>query len=79
MEIKSLKIMLPYLNDEYVVGKNISHCNQASCGETKKESTELGIITTIEYCENSIYLIRFESGECRKFVDTPVQVTFKEQ
>lgn len=47
-EIKSLQVMLPYLNDEYIVGKEIQHQNQNSVGDNRAIADEYGVVASID-------------------------------
>lgn len=72
--IKRLKIMLPYLNDEYTVGKYPDFINQASSIDNDSQTEKLGKVVNIESPESNCYLIYFENGISRTISDTPVQV-----
>lgn len=72
--IKRLKIMLPYLNDEYTVGKYPDVINQASSIDNNSQTEGLGKVVNIESPESNCYLITFESGISRTFEDVPVQI-----
>lgn len=81
--IKSLKIMLPYLNDEYVVGNEIDFINQASHGDNTKKAREYGKIKSINdyYLEmeagcDLFYSIEFENGKSIEFENVPVQIGY---
>lgn len=77
--IKSLKIMLPYLNDEYVVGNEIDFINQAYHGDNTKKVREYGAITNIKNFGNQSqpnYSIDFESGRKVEFFGVPVQIGY---
>lgn len=79
MKITRLKVMLPYLNDEYKVGKKVNHCNQASSGENERDTVACGIIKEIEADEtNNVHIIHFENGSYRMLQDTPVQLDMAE-
>ena len=71
--IKRLKIMLPYLNDEYTVGEYPDFINQASGLDNNSQTEWLGKVVSIESPESNCYLITFESGISRTFEDVPVQ------
>lgn len=47
-EIKSLQVMLPYLNDEYIVGKEIQAQNQNSVGDNRLRDEEYGVVVSID-------------------------------
>lgn len=72
--IKRLKIMLPYLNDEYTVGEYPKFVNQASAIDNDSQVERLGKVVSIERLERKRYLITFESGISRMFEDVPVQI-----
>lgn len=84
-KIKSIKIMLPYLNDEYEVGKEIRFCNQASSGDNKAKVEEYGVVKeiseTYHECDSGIsqfYLVEFENGKKINFENVPMQVNYAE-
>lgn len=72
--IKRLKIMLPYLNDEYTVDEYPDFINQASGLNNNSQTEWLGKVVNIESPESNCYLIFFENGISRTISDTPVQI-----
>lgn len=80
--ITKLKIMLPYLNDEYVVGESVHLIGQAT-DEKPERVKQFGKVT--EIIDNTVdtettyvqcYRIKFESGKEILFEGVPVQIEY---
>lgn len=60
--------MLPYLNDEYIVGKEIQPQNQESVEDNRARAEEYGVVVAIDditpmgYDGSPRYKVVFESG-----------------
>lgn len=84
MRIKSLKVMLPYMGDEYTVGEIFHPHNQSSSRSHDQRIVDHGEVRYIDSIVDNrtgrrVYLISFIGQDYIELVDVPVQVIWEEE
>lgn len=80
--IQSLQVMLPYLNDTFVVGKEIQMQNQSSIADNSAMVEEYGVVATIDdvtpmgYDGMPRYKIVFENNKLIYLEGVPMSVRY---